>query len=279
MKKYELTSQFIEHKGLVLYRIRALKDFSYVKAGEFGGWIESEENLSQYGTSWVFNNAKVYGNARVEDNAEIHNSAQIYDNAKVYGKAMVFNNAIICDNAAVYDKAYIGNDARIYNNAKVYENAKVLNNAHIYKDAAVYGHTKVFNYATISNKAKVYGIINVYNNAQIYGEATVRGYANIYGHAVIHGSTEIDASSISICGNADIGGDAKVYSKADYIVFKNFWSSERWFTWTRSNNMWKVGCFYGTGKELIKKAYHDSERSGKEYERVVRYVESILADE
>ena len=42
--------------------------------------------------------------------------------------------------------------------------------------------------------------------------------------------------------------------------------------------MWKVGCFYGTGKELIEKAYKDSERSGKEYERVVKYVNSILAD-
>ena len=30
--------------------------------------------------------------------------------------------------------------------------------------------------------------------------------------------------------------------------------------------------------ELINKAYNDSEISGKEYERVVRYVESILAD-
>lgn len=43
--------------------------------------------------------------------------------------------------------------------------------------------------------------------------------------------------------------------------------------------MWKVGCFYGNGEELIKKAYADSEESGREYERVVRYVESILADE
>lgn len=38
------------------------------------------------------------------------------------------------------------------------------------------------------------------------------------------------------------------------------------------------GCGYGSGKELIKKAYADSEENGKEYERVVRYVESILAD-
>ena len=43
--------------------------------------------------------------------------------------------------------------------------------------------------------------------------------------------------------------------------------------------MWAVGCFYGTGKELAGKAYEDSELSGREYERIVDYVESILVDE
>ena len=75
-----------------------------------------------------------------------------------------------------------------------------------------------------------------------------------------------------------VKGDAIIETGRDYRVFKNWWSSDRYFTWTRSNNMWNVGCFYGTGKELIKKAYADSKDSGKEYERVVRYVESILAD-
>lgn len=42
--------------------------------------------------------------------------------------------------------------------------------------------------------------------------------------------------------------------------------------------MWLVGCFYGTGEGLIAKAYKDSELSGREYERVVKYVESILKD-
>lgn len=42
--------------------------------------------------------------------------------------------------------------------------------------------------------------------------------------------------------------------------------------------MWKVGCFYGTGKELIEKAYKDSELSGREYKRVVDYVESMLKE-
>ena len=79
--------------------------------------------------------------------------------------------------------------------------------------------------------------------------------------------------------SAWVYGEACVSDSADYIVFKNWWSSGRYFTWTRSNNMWKVGCFYGTGEELFKNAYADSEKSGREYVRVVKYVESILADE
>ena len=82
-----------------------------------------------------------------------------------------------------------------------------------------------------------------------------------------------------VWGNAEVCGDAEVWGNADYIVFKNWWSSGRYFTWTRSNNMWSVGCFYGTGEELIKKAYADSEKSGREYERVVRFVQYILEDE
>ena len=85
----------------------------------------------------------------------------------------------------------------------------------------------------------------------------VRGKANVYSHA-------------------DIRGDAVITADTDYIVFKNWWSSGRFFTWTRSNNMWRVGCFYGTSNELIEKAYKDSKLSGKEYKRVVDYVNSIL---
>ena len=81
-----------------------------------------------------------------------------------------------------------------------------------------------------------------------------------------------------VYGGARVYGDAKIENNSDYIVFKNWWSSGRYFTWTRSNDMWKVGCFSGTGDELIKKAYKDSELSGREYERIVKYVEEIKKD-
>lgn len=105
----------------------------------------------------------------------------------------------------------------------------------------------------------------VYGNACVYGDACVCGDACVYDNAKVY-------------GNACVYGNAKIANNSDYIVFKNWWSSGRYFTWTRSNDMWKVGCFSGTGEELIKKAYKDSEKSGREYERIVKYVEEIKKD-
>ena len=88
------------------------------------------------------------------------------------------------------------------------------------------------------------------------------GYAWVYGDARVY-------------GDAEVCGDAEVKIIRDYAVFKNGWSSGRWFTYTRSDRKWKVGCFHGTGEELIAKAYEDSELSGKCYETIVRAQEAI----
>ena len=200
MKKYKLTSETTGCDGFILYRIEALMDFSDVKTGDKGGFVQSENNLSQLGNAWVYGNAKVFDYAEVFGDANIRGDAKVCGDAYVFGKAEVFGNAKVCGNAWVYGNA------------------------------------------------------NVFGKAEVYGNAKV-------------------------CGDAYVCGDAEVYKNSDYIVFKNWWSSGRYFTWTRSNNSWKVGCFYGNGEDLIKKAYADSEESGREYERVVRYVENILADE
>ena len=97
-------------------------------------------------------------------------------------------------------------------------------------------------------------------------------------HNLSHDGNSWVFDNAIVCGNARVYGNAKIENKSDYIVFKNWWSSGRYFTCTRSNDMWKVGCFYGNGEELIKKAYKDSELSGREYERIVKYVEEIRKD-
>ena len=86
-KKYELSNIAIEFNGVTLHRIKALKDFSDVKAGDLGGWVEKEDNLSQIGDAWIGGNAKVHGDAQVYDDAQVFCDAEVYGNAQVYGNA------------------------------------------------------------------------------------------------------------------------------------------------------------------------------------------------
>ena len=65
MKKFELTSETKVVFGRTLYRIKALVKFGDVNAGDLGGWIEAEKNLSQSGNAWVYGDARVYGDAEV----------------------------------------------------------------------------------------------------------------------------------------------------------------------------------------------------------------------
>lgn len=114
-------------------------------------------------------------------------------------------------------------------------------------------------------------------NSWVYGDALVYGDARVYGNARVYDNARV-CDNARVYGEVGVYGNAKIKNNSDYIVFKNWWSSGRYFTWTRSNDMWKVGCFFGTGEELIKKAYKDSEKSGREYERIVKYVEEIKKD-
>ena len=96
MNKYKiLEDQYIEVCGKKLYRVQALKDFGGVKAGDTGGYIESESNLSQSGNAWVHGNAQVYGYALVSGNAWVSGDARVCGNAWVSG------NALVCDDAWV----------------------------------------------------------------------------------------------------------------------------------------------------------------------------------
>ena len=244
MKKYELTEYTKTlANGAVLHRIRALKTFrlacgGYVPAGDLGGWVENEDNLSQTGSAWVSGDAWVSGNAKVYGDARVYGNANVYGNAKIYGNACVYKYATVSENARVYGEATVCRNATVSGDANVYGNAWVIG------DANVYGKAKVYDDATVDGNAMVF------ENAQICGKAYV-------------------SEKVMICG------DARIKGPYDYAVFKNTWSSGRIFVYTRSNRMWKVGCFYGTGEELIEKAYKDSELSGRCYKAIVKTQEAI----
>ena len=139
------------------------------------------------------------------------------------------------------------------------ENLSHFGNAWVADNARVTGN------AWVADNARVTGNAWVTDNAWVTGNAEVAGNARVTGNAWVAGNARVT-------GNAWVTGNARVTELGDVIVFENHWSSGGYFTYTKSNKMWKVGCFHGPGEELIAKAYKDSEVSGKHYESYVNLV-------
>ena len=190
-KKYRLlendTFRFKDDNGIVrkLYRIEALQEIREdVTVGTKGGYVECERNLSQTGSCWIYDDAKVY------DMAKILDDAIVYDNARVYDYA-------ICDGIS-----------------QVFEDSTVSGYASVRNDARVFGRAIVCNYAIIEGHARVYDDVTIAGGTitditQIYGEAMIKnGY--ICKDAKVSGSVIID-------GDVSIGEDGFVSKQNDFI--------------------------------------------------------------
>ena len=81
MQKYKFTGETKEVYGRTLHQIVCVTAFASVAAGEVGGYIEKEVNLSQDGNAWVSGNAKVSGDAKVFGDAEVSGDAEVFGNA------------------------------------------------------------------------------------------------------------------------------------------------------------------------------------------------------
>ena len=127
--KYEFTGEKKEYHG-VLHRIRAVRDFGNVKAGDLGGWIESISNLSQEGNAWVGGDAIVCGNAVVSDDACVYGTSRVYNDACVYGNSRVYDNARVYDTSRVYGNAVVSGTAEVFGRAVV-EGDKVISEGRI----------------------------------------------------------------------------------------------------------------------------------------------------
>ena len=118
-QKYELTGTWQVVDRYTLYRIRAVKDFSDVKAGDLGGWIESEDNLSHEGDCWVYEDAWVWCGARVYGNARVSGAAEVLGCAQIYGNAMVCKNARILENVHIFGNAHVSGKTQLDGTARI----------------------------------------------------------------------------------------------------------------------------------------------------------------
>ena len=184
MKKYEMTSNYKIFLGKKLFQIRALVDLcNGVKAGELGGYIEKEENLSQSGNAWVG------GDAYVTDNARVTGNALVTDNARVTDNALVTDNARVTDKAWVTDNAYVTGDARVTGNAWVGGDARVTDKAWVTDNAYVTGDARVTGNAWVGDKA------NINSNADLL---RITGLGSVHRATIVY-RTQEDGIEI-VCG-------------------------------------------------------------------------------
>lgn len=130
-KKYQLTEKTKRHNGKILHRIQSLMDFSDVAAGDLGGWVESEDNLSHEGDCWAYDEAMVFDNSRVTQNAKVKGNARVFNKATISGNVLILDNARIeglsrvCENSIVDNDAVVTGASYIIGNSHIGKNAKI----------------------------------------------------------------------------------------------------------------------------------------------------------
>lgn len=113
-KKFELIDDdTVVVDGVTLYRVRAVREFGgarrgcpvvVVKRGELGGYVASEDCLSQEGLAWVYNDAKIvdgyvggssslFGRAVLKGGARLVHDVELRDDVVVDGQ-VVLNGVI-----------------------------------------------------------------------------------------------------------------------------------------------------------------------------------------
>ena len=135
-----------------LYEICANKPFvaykndgtrSIIPKGQSGGYIESEQNLSQEGSCWIGFGNNVCDNALITGNAYVGGGS-----SKIRGNVIIKDNAI-CHNSFIQDNVIIANNSVIKTSC-IKDNVEIFGNS-IVKDSDIFGNVWIEN-ALIENK-------------------------------------------------------------------------------------------------------------------------------
>ena len=158
--KYEITD--IAHEAYpFLHRIRALRDIGEtVKAGDLGGFVESESNLSvdPDDDAWVFDDAIAAGDAYVDQNSSLRDTA------------------IACDSAYVSHGSVLSGHSRAEDN--VYLRGGVMNSS-----------ARASGFAQLVSAPSQFGTPLLSGHCQVYG--IIRGDVRITGSAVVLPGEEV----------------------------------------------------------------------------------------
>lgn len=227
-KKYKiLKDDFKIIDSVKVYRIQALKSFADVKKGDLGGFVESEANLSQQNTCWIYD------------------SSIVKDEVKVIDKVKVFSNSVLQGVFTVEDTCKIINSDIKVTLCGSIKNGMCIDQTNINSYTITFKAGRLYDSDIYNNNLSV---LDSFLSYVTCGKGNLHFYdSNLY-DVKINSSIYLEHSTIK---------ETEISSNSDVFVFLNNWSSLRYFNYVVPNKTWYVGCFKGTGKELIKKAYKD----------------------
>lgn len=160
-KHFRMTEETIQWQGHTLHRIEATRDSRYAKAGQRGGFVESEDNLR--GEAWVADEAKVWG----------------FETC-LYDESMAMGNACVYGKASMWGRARISGGARLYGGASMRDNARATDDAHIAGLMIdIYGRAHIGRGAVITHPGD-YVLFQGFLNDPVTAYRTKAGYTILY---------------------------------------------------------------------------------------------------
>ena len=159
--KYEITD--IPHeKYPFLHRIRALRDIGHdVKAGDLGGFVESESNLSfeEGDDAWI------YDSAIACDRSYVDMHSQLRDSAMIRNAAYISEGARLSGESKAEDDSYV-RGGQLTEKARACGNALILAHPDTFGTPVIRGCANVY--------GKVMGAIHIGGNALVFSSEELR---------------------------------------------------------------------------------------------------------
>ena len=200
-RKYELTNISMEFGIKTLYRIRALKDFSDVKVGDLGGWVQSEDNLSQKGECWIYDEAKCMDNARMYDDSCMYGYSEMYDSSRMHGDSKMHNYSemhdysIMYSYSKMYDNAEMHDNSKMYGNSIMYGNSMMFDYSEMFDDSAMYGNSTMNGYSIMFGNSELYDDSEMHGRSRMYGDSILKDEEKLYGELISKVDKFIDISN------------------------------------------------------------------------------------
>ena len=241
-KKYELTTKTKLIDGHKVYRIKALKSFNTiidrkVNKGDLGGWVESEKNLSQDGTCWLFDDAVGYENSRRSENSVGYDNSQQFGNSRQSGNSRQFGNS------RQYGDSWQFGNSQQYGNSRQFGNPQQFGNSQQYGNSRQIGSSQQFGNSQQFGDSVQYGDSMQYDNSRQSGDSR-----HITGHDEGTGCI----LCIGPCGD-----------------------SQRTVT-VQPDNTIVVGCFHGSFKEFKQEVVAKYGKDYGSYSVCITAIQAVL---